>query len=198
MAASPYSPDHVPMASTPESSKVPGSGDERFAVFLKCHGYNRQERGFTEELRSTVPQQLADAGVEQEVWSRFMSEYDRLVVPKSDVAWKHMMLVVAWSFVCPGIVLSCCMKERNFSPLQKGAAEWLELVNAELEPRGMFARFQTHPSPPEKGGREWLPPKNIFSVALTSKESAILRDEDFYVNCEPTGCDRRMESENVI
>lgn len=80
------------------------------------------------------------------MWARFIAEYDRLVYPHSDMTWKHFFIVTSWIFVCPGLCLWCspcaCCKERNFSPLQKGAAAWLEIVNADLEPRGMYARFQ--------------------------------------------------------
>lgn len=135
------------------------------------------------------------------MWARFIDEYDRLVYPNSDMTWKHFFIVTSWIFVCPGLCLWCspcaCCKERNFSPLQKGAAAWLEIVNAELEPRGMYARFQVRAAP-KSHNREWVNALNVFSIALTTQESDILRGEEHYIDFQPTACDSRMESRNVI
>lgn len=55
------------LLSSPLNEKsAPGASKERFAVTLRCQGYGRFEAGFPPQLRD-VPEQLADAGLEQEV-----------------------------------------------------------------------------------------------------------------------------------
>lgn len=144
----------------------------RCAVLFHASSCCGDLKGFPDWVQGHVPPALAARGVTPDMWGRWMRENDEECKPHSSTMWMHIGVVFLFCIAFfPGFLLTRFTRQMNWSKWQINTAAWLERVNAELKPLGMYCRFRTQP---RQGERE----VNIFLVfALDPEESAALLDE---------------------
>ena len=139
--------------------------------------------GFPDRYLTSVPERLAEAGIDQQTWMRWVDDYHANVEPESNECCFIFWLILAWCLLIPGIVMTFCCHYGIWSPYHKAARGWLDRVNDELRPRGMLAKWQTMIEQRDRHRVEC----STLSFALTEAESQALDNEPSLV--QPDCCD---------
>mmetsp|Transcript_19605 Transcript_19605/g.48868 ORF Transcript_19605/g.48868 Transcript_19605/m.48868 type:complete len:170 (+) Transcript_19605:150-659(+) len=148
------------------------SNPRRCAVLYHASSCCSNLKGFSDSVQGRVPPQLSAHGVTAAMWARWMRENDEECKPHSSTRCLHIIAVTLFCIAfIPGFLLTRFTRQRNWSKWQINTAAWLDRVNADLKPLGMFCRFRCQT---RKGERE----VNTHLVfALDPDESAALEAE---------------------
>ena len=125
-----------------------------------------------------LPVELANAGITNGEWGKWMEAYQRDVSPyesscqfcTKDCWWLCCGTFCFWG---PLYFLCCCPCVTRNDPLQVKMRAWFAIVNADLEPKGMYMKGQTKIGEGKHAG----PDTFGLVFALTADEVEKLKQE---------------------
>jgi hypothetical protein len=144
----------------------------RFYPTAACTG----GRGFAGDDLLRPPPALAARGVTDADWRRFVARLERDVQPQN---MGGLLMCVSWTVLVLAPLV--CVAQRRY---HAALGRWVADLNREvLEPRGLFAKFQTS----QVNSKDYHEEQSWLAVSLNRDDAEVLRAEPVF--WRPACCD---------